>query len=976
MFRYVLFAVCVLVFLYLIVKNVLHTLNQRKKVKRAQKAVKIHPSRNKSYLVGFWYRYARHYLLIHRKRAVILLFGFVVASTIVTSTFLWVDIAPHVVVQKGLETQAFPLVIRPEAPFNNLVLSAGNSIRQNSLVEATEVVRRTVGLYGVEDKPNNFYWPNASYVSESNELFIISNDYLSYVSNKFLVNGSFQVSKEEVVISQRLAMKLESRMNRKIEVDSYINVSIAQRMIIPDLNEFQLIYWNPIHLLNLRVAGIFVRKPPDPLISNEYSEDTLGDAIFISEEVLTDEVLQEITSNGNIFTTQVFVRLDRRELANQGLTNVKETIRSLKAQTEEEFGWRVFIQTHTENLYREIDTYLNSRLLVNFLLMPSFFAAFLFILFSTQVLYYDRKEEIHLLTSKGASLFQILIGLTMESIILAIEGSIIGVLLSIGNMFFMAGTRSFMDINFDWSYGWEVLILMGFKPWLWIIPLALCSTVLIISVSYQLNKYLKIEDNIENMQPTRFQKWFTNNYLDVASLIWIYIILVAATLIGILDIVLADPTWLATVLVLILGIWLGLSLISTKVQTTLGRPATNLLKPLLKNRSIFIQRNFLGRHSQIFALGAILVLASSICFFTLGYQSTVQNYTSTEVNFALGADLRLQTDAIDPVVLTDQLSIISEIERITPVHSTWGQIGNREISIYGFIPEIFSEISKSKIANLDLRQQWVDALNRLQVQGVIINSLMAQRDNLKIGDALLLEIRQNELIELEIAGIFSAAPGFGKLSADPSSYTGDNYGTVFVSSRLSIFNEIPATMGFCKLKSDTDLDKLIMQLYKQVPEISSIQTKYFDIRNVGFLSLTGTSGILTFNFLLSIAIFFLALLLFFAHIVDQRRAEYAIMRVCGAKTHDLYRLISSEGFLIIGLSFLIAAILGLTFAWILSRISLRYLPFNNILPLTFYFPLDLLAPFILFLGIAFLIGTIYPSRRVIGQNITNIIKNL
>ncbi|MFX0094939.1 MAG: FtsX-like permease family protein [Candidatus Hodarchaeota archaeon] len=991
-FRNVILLACGVGFIYVLLRNLLYTLEKRKKVERVQKAAQVRYSSNKANVLGFGYRYARHYLRTHRKRAIVLLFGFVAATTIVTSSVLWPETAPYVVLEKGLENQAFPLVVRPEsASVSNLVYTVQLDLNHEELVETSKIILQSQALYGIEGYNLSHQWypeyafpqifgPVDYYIGQLDECFIIPEDYLAYVEKEFYVNGTFQVSSTEVVISRRLLTKLNQKTNRTYELGSYINISVAQHFADTEEGENRFFHFDPYNLTNMKIVGIFVRKPIDPLIGAEYSQDTLGDAIFISQRALTRDGLRKITNNGNIVTTRLFVRLSKTELAARGIGNLKTAIKDLENQIEERRAWRVIVDSNTGYLYSLVDTYAASQLLVIFLLVPPFCAAFLFIIFSSRLLFQDRKRELTILEAKGASIFQIFYGSIMEMIILAVLGSILGILASIGNMFLIAGTKAFMEVSFDWALIWDIIDIIITKPWLWIVPPLLCSVILIFSVAYQINNFLKKEDAISKGTTKPFLVWISDNYLDVAILIGSYFILVFTIFTGIINFILTDPSLLAILLLILLVLWIALSLISTKVETTIGRPATYLLKPFLKNRSIFILKNFQRRQSQLFALGGILVLAGSIFLFSVSYQTTVQSHTEKVVTFTVGADLRLQVEGLDPEELANRLENINGIRNATPVLDSWGFVGERSITIKGIFPAVYLEIIEGKIPDPEIHQEWKEALGRLANQsnseGIIINTLIAQKHGLNVGDNITLGIRQEYQQSYTIAGFFSSAPAFGSLSEDPETYTGNDYGTVFLSASSPVFAGRLATLSFCKVEPGTDLDVLTQRLYAEMPEIEQIQTQNFDIKNVGFLSLTGTAGILTFNFIMSIFTFFLTLFLFFTHVVDQRREEYAIMRVCGARKRDLYKVISGEGLLMIGMSFGISLILGLTFAWIFSKISLKYLPFHSALPLSFEFPMYVVVPLTLILLLMVLLGTIFPARRARGQNITNILKNL
>ncbi|MFX0091659.1 MAG: FtsX-like permease family protein [Candidatus Hodarchaeota archaeon] len=981
MFRIILFLAAGLGFLYVAVKNLIHILRKRKKVKQVQKAAKTKYSSTKSNVLGFGFRYARHYLRTHRKRAITLLFGFITMTTIATTSLLWNETAPYIILDQAQEKQSFPMVVRPFSHMvAQLVFNVQVDFRNNPLIDISKIVRQTVGLYGVEDKNNSFIWLNAPYVGEFNELFIIPEDYLGYVKNEFYVKGSLHVSESDVVISQRFVTKLERALNHEIGVGSYLNVTLGQRF--PDLDaipsETFLGDWDPYHLLNMRIAGIYSRKPLNPLISDSYSIDTLGDALFISETALPSAVLHKIAINGDIITTRLLIKLNQRELAKKGINNFKTAIRDLEAQIEDKYHWSVIVDTETGYLSSLVDTYTSSRPLISFLLLPPFFAAFLFIVFSFRVLYQDRKEELLILSSRGASLFQIYYGILMEFVILAVLGAVLGIFASIGNILLITGTKSFMNLNFNWILLENIFDIMLSKPWLCIVPSLVCSFVLILSLSYQIKNYLTLEERKDRKVAKRFQKWVTDKYLDVMALIGSYFLLVLAIPLGFLDFLLIDEAWFAAILVLVLSIWIGLVLISTKVQTKLGQPATHLLKPVLKNRSIFIFKNFQRRQSQILALGTILVLTGSICLFSFSYQTTIQSHTEKTVTISFGADLKIQTEPMPANEMINRFRNISEIIDITPVLNFLGFIGNRPLNVLGIVPQAYSAIIEGKISDSTLQHQWLESLDQMVTQfypdGLIINNLIAQRNNITIGDTLTLTIQQ-EPREFRVIGILPVAPGFGKLAEDPESYTGNDYGTVFISAYSQIFSQSNGKMCLCKVKPEADLESLIYRLYEEIPEITQIHSREYDLTDIGFISI-GTAGFLTSNFFLVLIILFLTLVLFFTHVIDQRRDEYAVMRVCGAKPRDLYKLISAEGVLIIGLSSALCTILGVTFGWIFSKFSLNYLPFYNVLPLSFEFPYYYLAPLVVLLILALAVGTIYPARRAQGQSITSILKNL
>ncbi|MFX0062231.1 MAG: FtsX-like permease family protein [Candidatus Hermodarchaeota archaeon] len=986
MFSYIVLLACGLGLLYIIGKNARFILEKRKEI-IAQQALTLRYLRSKVDLLRFGYRYAKRYLLTYRKRAATLLFGFIAATTIVTSTFMWIEVAPYDILQKSLENQAFSSIIQPKsASDSELIPLIQESLKNDSLVETSKIVRQRVALYGVGNKPDSFVWYSPEYIAGSvdfyiaqfNELFIMPDDYLSYIEKAFMVEGTFRVSRNEVVVSKHFARKLEARLDQEINVGSVIDIGIAQRFPDPSIGEITLGAWDMYRLRNVRIAGIYIRKPLDVLKGEQYSADTLGDGMFVGESAFPEQALERITANEQIISTQLFVRFNRGTLAERGISNLKETLQSFKFQIQESSSYRVNVNINTEYLYYQIEAFTNTKLFISSLLMPSFIASFLLIIFTTRLLYPIRKEEIKTLGAKGASTFQIFYGLIMELLILALIGSILGIIASIGNMFFIGGTNAFMEVGFNWALLWDILRILLLKPAVWIIPPIICSAVLIFSVSHQINNYLKLEDAKRQEPKKKFQKWITDNYLDVTALVGSYLILVFTTAAGIVDFILIDTTWLAVLLVLVLGIWIGLTLISTKVQIVLGRPATYLLKPILKNHSIFVRKNFQRRQTQILALGAILIFAGSISLFSLSYPAVIQNHNQKIVNFTVGADLRIKTETMDPMELFEHLSTIPEITEATPVFETRGFLGERSVSILGVAPLAFSTVTIEKIPDSYIQQQWSAALNRLnnRTNGAIINSLIAQRYNLTIGDSMTLTIRQEYQQEFIIVGHFSAAPGFGALSQDPETYTGNDYGKIFVSACCSIRDFQNINLALCKVEPGTDLNRIIYQLYDQTPKILYITTPNVDVKGIEFLSLTGTAGILSFNFIIAGLIFFLGLILFFNHVIDQRSAEYAVMRVCGARTSDLSKMISSEGLLVIGISFTTSTILGLTFAWIFSKISLKYVPSFNVLPLTFEFPLYSLVPLIFVIGAIIFLGTLYTARRVKEQSIIRIIKNL
>ncbi|MFX0065242.1 MAG: FtsX-like permease family protein [Candidatus Hermodarchaeota archaeon] len=976
-------------------------LNIRKRFKYGRTIRLISPQEF-SKLIRFSLIYCLNSIWKQKKRFANLCIGFIFALGLIGTMFIWLETSPRLAIIDAMDNESIELKIQPIEKTDSLtiLLNIQKWLQVNEeLVETSELIQGGRALFGIEGKSEDYNWHNPPaeepiYISTSDEIFFMNSSFPDLVNNQFkILNGTFEINMApngiaNVVISQRLVNKLSDRIGMHLTVGSVFNLSLATN--IPNsgnLEQQKLKYWFPYQLPLLKINGIFDRKlKTTSLLFPEYPIETLGDGLFLPSASIPNNLSTTLSS---LITPALFIRLSPAKMADRGVFNVEESIHGLEDRIRFEFSG-INIRENTDDLYYAVNSYLNTRIIVLFMLLPVTVLSAFLILFSTNAVYQTRYNEVEILKSRGADTKQIVVVFVTEIVIVTVVSTILGIILGFFLTFIItqsSGYLTFQELSLLTFTNFSIEALKSLANWL-SVSLG-CAIIFLLIGLRQVSKFIRGRTTRED-QKGKFETFVSERFLDVGALVigllgFIYLIQS-----GIIIRILSDPAFLGLFLFLALFMWFGFASYGARISGNVFLSLEEVFKRLFSNKVVFALKNLERRRGEVISIIMILTVTVSIGVFSGVYAQTVQKNTAKQQDYLTGSDFKILTDrtSLDFLKTLDKDETIEKSMALLPGVATIAQ--DRLIGIVGVNSSLYSEIcywdSSSVIDTNENPNSILERLGKTS-NGVIINDLIARRLQLGIGDNLSLAAIQWDLqlsADLEIVGVMRSSPGIGLLSAyDLKIGFRESFGIILVNQEIMMtpsFGNISQTSVFLAKASTNEVLEIrsAVERLQEQPIIRRVYSPALpeQIEN-SFLNETGVTGILTTDIVIATIVGVLALTFFLSFIVDERRQEYAIMRAMGSQRQHILFLILFEASTYVIFSFFAGSILGVIFSWLFTAISLSSVTFSEpIIPYFIDIPIPLLGATTIVLFIAMIMGCLIPALKASKTDIVTVLKNL
>ncbi|MFX1251094.1 MAG: FtsX-like permease family protein [Promethearchaeota archaeon] len=986
-------------------------LNIRKRFKYGR-AIRLISPQEFSKLFRFSLIYSLNSIWKHKRRFINLCIGFIFALGLIGTMFIWLETSPRIAIIDAMDNEAIELIIQPvnETESRMFLLNIQKWVQENEeLVKTSEIIQRARALFGIEGKSEDYNWFNPPvedpiYISTSNEIFFMNSSFLDLVKNEFtLLNGTFEVNMApegiaNVLISQRLVNKLSDKIGMNLTVGSEFNLSLATSIPDeknPDSNEQTLKFWYDNRSISyqlplLRINGIFDRGVKnESLLFPEYPVETLGDGLFLPDVCVSDALLTTLES---LFTPNLFIRLSPTKMADRGLFNVEDSIHGLEDRIRFQFRG-IIIRENTDDLYYAVNSYLNTRVIVLFMLLPVTILSTFLILFSINAVYQTRYDEVEVLKSRGADIKQIIAVFVTEIAIVTVVSTFLGIILGFLLTFIITQNSGYLDfqgISFLAFRTFSIEALKSLANWL-SVSLG-CAVIFLLIGLRQVFKFIGGRVSRED-QKSKLETFVSDRFLDVGGLVIGLLGFVYLIQSGILIGILGDPAFLGLFLFLALVMWFAFAGYGARMSGNLFLRLEDSFKRLFSTKVVLALKNLERRRGEVISIIMILTVTVSIGIFSGVYAQTVQTNVKQQTDYLTGSDFKILTDrtSVDFVKTLDQDETIEKSMALLPGVAT---LAGRLVGLVGINTSLYTEIcywDPSSTFNInDPPQNIIERLGKTP-NGVIINDLIARRLNLTledIGSNLPIEniqfLKPTLSTDLEIVGVLRSSPGIGLLSAyDLNIGYSESFGIILLNQALMMsptFGNISEVSAFLAKASTTDVSE-IRSAVERLQELPLARKVYSTILpeqiQENFLDETGVTGILTVDFGIAIIVGVLALTFFLSFVVDERRQEYAVMRAIGSQRKHIMFLILFESSTYVIFSFFAGSLLGVVFSWLFTAISLSSVTFSEpVVPYFIDFPIPLLGGTLLVLFVAMLIGCFIPAFRASKTDIVAVLKNL
>ncbi len=943
----------------------------------------------------------RNYPVRNAGIALVLAIGIALPTTV----FVWTNTGTTIVVSDYFANSPYQLSMTPSTGQNyasSRMASAVTYLESNDFVENVHVVPSTIGILVGSSIPDWSTYSRLGYnyrdhIKDMRVLFV-TNEMIANWSSYIDVEGSAALSQHQVIVSEHFVEYTNEVHNITLKVGDTIDFDILRYgdrgddPATPD----QL---GAVRYYNFMIAGIYrpssqrsivakafpsmSRKNWDPM--SLYQDPVLGfeDAIIVLQSDVAG-IINEIENRG-FFDPVAFVRGSESTLLGAGASLIGENLEGLKEQLEEAFpGIKVAGLSEIWKLDAAVSTYLQSQVLT-VIALPVLIMSLMLTVFTSETSVSRRKGEISALRAKGASFNQVFSTFMWESIILAVVGFIMAMILTV-IMAPLIGSSTGL-FQFDPVLYRKYLESLSFSP----VSLIIAGFIsMYLPASYILHVARRI-DVSEVGQPTvniadeeTEESSFMRNLIGLTALL---AFLLALPLI-------ISPVGPAAVGDLIIAtlILFAASYLGSRAMRHVTARLSGGTSFLFGEKALYLRRSLHKRKSQFIPLLVILTLTLTTTTMMLIQSSSFEATLDNEIRYSIGADIRVECDNF-PIDFAENILRQPGVYHVTPVIETWGVAGSNEFFVEGVNPLEYAEIadfSHESFVTGDA-QSVLSALASTP-NGIIISEYYSHLWNKTVGDTLTISVATASYymsIDFEVVGMMRSAPGFGMASTVDMS--GQSIGSLlgfqvvregFVLVNLDLLYDqahltnarifLADTVSYANMTETVADIEALGEVDVYAPATFDLATESYAI----YLFVAGIDGLTLIAFLLCAAMGLSAIALFLGSAVMERKNEYAIFRALGGTKRQVISMVFGEfaGTVIASIS--ISVLLGFIFGYAMSVLTFGISPFSPILPEVLALPVLIMTGMVL-LESTVMIGSCYiPARRAGNVDPAKVLRNL
>ncbi|MFX0184150.1 MAG: FtsX-like permease family protein [Candidatus Hodarchaeota archaeon] len=553
---------------------------------------------------------------------------------------------------------------------------------------------------------------------------------------------------------------------------------------------------------------------------------------------------------------------------------------------------------------------------------------------------HERKYQVGILKTQGASPKQIKRKILMEAFFLAAVGLIIGYFVAIFGAWGIGTATGFMKWNWDYALT-ELPDFFYFDETAFFIVGGLVVIILFLMVNGKSNTFIEMEivESVRRAEETKSPNFLRRNNLDIIFFI-IGLLVLILVILGEFGITLNLGPF--AFFLALLGppfFWIGGAAVVARLAVWIPPKMDPIIRKIsfLKDVSLLIKGNVFRKSGDIPRLSLIIALTVSFSILAAVQGKTGEVHQERLITFDIGADISVATGQNLSTTIIDNIKASSnDIKEVMALSSTSGLLLNDPVTIFSVDSEKYASVGKwqsDSIPTGEPNKDRILANLTNDPNGCLMGKSILKEKSLEIGEKITLEFltyywngstvnfgyrSQN----ITIHGIFDHAPG----SIGATGIIVDNSLINKVSNITAlaesldilppeILQIIPISLKN-QLKGDTDDPKAILasRFLVQVntgANVESIKTALMNPENEWIISVTtlkeeirkaneiqnmdfGIPGLLTADFVISLLAATLATFIFMSILMEQRKKEFAILQSYGASQRQIYKVVFSE----------------------------------------------------------------------------------
>ncbi len=810
----------------------------------------------------------------------------------------------------------------------------------------------------------------------------------------FKWRGDFRVSSNETVVSKTFIDYLELTNGRRVDIGDVIDIDIVlgAHGLFPNMEGNRR-----YPMLNLTIVGVYElvagtrvfsnafisleRKLVDPFA---YPQPVLGvmDSIIVSSENIPTEVIDELTTR-SFFSVSSLIQANPEGLLAEGESNIPANLMSMMDVIGEPEGLESWGLQEVENLESHINTYLQSRLLI-LLTFPVLFISLVLMVNAAEASVLRRKNESSLLRTKGASFNQIMSSYLWESLVLFVAAITLGLLLSVFFSSVIGSTKGIFIFDYaEFAYFSSMFVIH---------PLGIAIAIIVglsLPITYllQIGRFIDTDELIIQKEVLAESIETRENLgrLGIVILLLVSSVLIMPYLIPPIGLVGVAEILILTVLLYISAFY-GARLSRQSLAMIAVR-----LSFLLGEKSLYLSRSLGRRKGRLLPLLVILTLILSSTNMLLIEFDGFHHNLDLEVDYAIGADLRIEIDN-GTLDLVESFKHIPSVVETMPVIELQAQVGESQFFLEGVRPEQYSRIGHFREDSFSTNSsERILSLLESVPNGVILSEYYGHLWNKSLGDEIGISYFRPEIgfLDFVIIGFMESAPGFGMSSTEelPFGSIASGFGFQIGRGGFALANfdflrnqsslaEINLFLG--KLLTGTNLDILSSTLHANF-NAEVYAPSYSNPREISRsvdLYLSGFESVVSISVVLLGLMGIFAILTLLSAAVRERAKEYGLLKAVGARNDQVVSLVFQEFAGVVIAAMAVSLVIGAALGMTLSILAFGISPMWSTLPHPPYLPLLSLLILSIVELVVLSIACLIPARQALSESPSEALRNL
>ncbi|MGY5854884.1 MAG: FtsX-like permease family protein [Candidatus Thorarchaeota archaeon] len=918
-----------------------------------------------------------------------------------TTVFIWTSTGTVIGVENFFDK--YPIQMALEPRYGETWLSADMEGARafsdaHRFIDTTYTVPTTIGILVGDFFPewSYYHWLANNYAQgvKDARTLLVTNELLETIDGSFDYEGNFTLQPGQILVSNEWVDYAYEVHSLRFGVGSVVGIDVLTIGNQDSGGTPESL--GSLPLRNVTIAGVYryksrshifpetfpsiSRKNWDPM--SPYSEVILGirDSVLILREDIGD-ANATIIENRGFFEPGVLISADRDVLFATGPENIADNLINFRNQLEEKYP-DVFVNGLTElwSLDTLITVYTRSQALT-IVVLPVLVMSMVLTVFTSETSISRRKGEISALRSKGASFNQIISAFMWESIFLSVIGLLLGLGLAILMAPFAGASTGVFEV--------DPVVFVDYFNHTSIPPAAIiiaCAISLYLPAAYLLHVSRRIDVGEIGQPSTEIPDEIATDPRLKRN-----IGLFGVLLVGIVSIPSLVPPvqWIATVEIMLVTILLFVaSYFGSRLMQEFTSQFSKGARFFLGQRYLYLSSSLKRRRRQFIPLMAILTLTLTASTMMIIQGSSFETTLDTELTYAIGGGMRVECNN-RLFTFNDTITTYDGIGKITPVFRYPAFAAKSRFFVMAVDPSTYLSLgtftSESFVSG---SPQTILTQLETTRNGIIISDYFSHLWNKRVGDNLTINVG-GRVMHFVIVGTMKSAPGFGAASSTDLTdrtlgsmfdfqVTGEGFVLVNLDYMIERTGKRRTDLFLCETFPCVDKTESIRKIsrYHEVwvhtPDTFKAERKSYSLG----LFISGFHGLVLIGFIMCTVMALAALSLFLGSAVNERKSEYALFRALGGTKRQVLTMVFGEFSGSVVTAILASIILGLTFGYTLSLLSVGLAPFHPLLSGILSYPSVLLSTILVLEFGIMLISCYFPARRASYTDPATTLRNL